>query len=117
MPPRTSRTPKPPRWDLLGEPVYSEPQAEPPRPSLPVFTPETLPERYLTRKQVGELGLTPGPAVGVLRWTPPGGVVQKECAVFDRLSARPTPPREPDLFDAVKEEQRRPRRRRGGSSA
>jgi hypothetical protein len=115
MPPRTRRTRTPRGWDLFGDPVYSEPQAEPPRPSLPVFTPATLPERYLTRKQVEELGLMPGPAVGVLRWTPPGAVVEKECAVFDRLAAQPTPPREPDLFDAVEGKQRRPRGRRGGS--
>lgn len=117
MPPRTRRTRTPRGWDLFEEPYYSEPGATPPRPSPPVFTPDALPDRYLTRKQVEELGLTPGRPVGVLRWTPPGAAVPRECAVFDRLAAQPTPPREPDLFDAVKEEQRRPRGRRGGSCA
>ncbi|MDN0194571.1 hypothetical protein [Streptomyces sp. S.PNR 29] len=117
MPPRTSRTRTPRGWNLFGEPYYSEPGTGPHRPSLPVFTPDTLPDRYLTRKQVEELGLTPGPPVGVLRWTPRGRTVPEECRVYDRGTAQPTPPREPDLFDAVKEEQRRPRGRRGGSGA
>jgi hypothetical protein len=118
MPPRTRRTRTPLGYDLMGEPFHTEPGANrPPRPGPPVFTPETLPERYLTRKQVEELGLTPGPPVGVLRWTPPGAVASRECGVFNRLTAQPTPPREPDLFDAVKEKGRRARARRGGSGA
>ncbi|CAM5384939.1 hypothetical protein [Streptomyces viridochromogenes] len=104
MPPTRRRQRKPLGWDLFGEPYYTDPNATPEPPSLPVFT--SLPDHLSTRKQIRQEGLEPvGRPVGLLSWTPQGYNSPIERPVWDIRQAEKPMPREPDIFELMEQEQ------------
>ncbi|MFF9070489.1 hypothetical protein ACF09E_34605 [Streptomyces sp. NPDC014891] len=105
MPSSSRRKRKPLGYDLFDEPYYKDPYAPPPPPSLPVFTPETLPYYLRTWRQIKEEGLEgSGRAEGLLSWTPRGSIGSREALVWDIRKATVPLPREPDLLELCEQE-------------
>lgn len=106
MAPMRRRQRNPLGWDLFGEPYYTDPNAAPEPPPLPVFTGESLPDHLRTRKQIRQEGLEPvGRPVGLLSWTPQGHNWPIERPVWDIRQAEKPMRREPDILELMEQGQ------------
>ncbi|WP_329169726.1 hypothetical protein OG754_00140 [Streptomyces decoyicus] len=91
-------------YDLFGDPYFEDDVAVLEPEQLRDFTPQTLPKNLGTWQQIRDVGLEPvGPPVGLLSWTLSGPCAPKTAKVYDMSKARKAVPREPDIFELIKE--------------